>query len=416
LEYQNNKKLEISVKTVEYMSGKKAIGIFLLFAAGILISAGIFTCIARLLYIRQTITALGAISAEGGEINQTVLDSILSKSAKQTNYEKGLFLLSECGYRQSGALIIGDHLTTANVVFFGCILLLLFFLLLFLVRCRRNNIRYLRTVSEWISDCGKPVPPANEETSELIEAIESKNRLAFRSEQVLASEKEKIIHFMENVSHQLKTPISLIRLYCEKTMYSVPDSKDKMQGGLKQIDKMTLLIKSLLNIGMFDCGKIKMNYEEIRIDDFCEMISDDIAALIDAKGIRLIINDSSCGSWYFDCFWMKEAVENIIKNGIEHSACNTAIILSFRREMHDCFILISDNGGGIEENSIESIFDRFSSSSRQKDGSNGLGLSIAKQVVQCHLGNIRAFNNSCGGAAFEIVFPMLKGSAPYEEH
>ena len=404
------------MKMAKYMSGKKVIGIFLLFAAGILISAGIFSCIVRLLYIRQTITTLGVISTEVGEINQAVLDSILSKSSEQAKYKKGLFLLSECGYRQSGALIIGDHLITASVVFFGCIFFLLFLLLLFLARCHRYNTRYLRTVSEWIGDDGKSAPPVNEETRELVEAIKTRNRHMLRSEQVLASEKEKIIHFMENVSHQLKTPISLIRLYCEKTMYSVPDSKEKMQGSLKQIDKMTLLIKSLLNIGMFDCGKIKMNYEEIRIDDFCEMISDDISAMTNAKNIRLKISDSSGGNWYFDCFWMKEAVENIIKNGIEHSLCNTAISLSFKQEIHDCFILISDSGGGIDENSIESIFDRFNTGSRQKDGSNGLGLSIAKQVVQCHLGNIRVFNNSCGGATFEIAFPMLKGSAPYEEH
>lgn len=386
-----------------------------IFICIIIILSLVFAIILNRIYTFQSIAVLGKITDAYNEVPQKLIDNIMKQPINQADYNKGKTLLTESGYGQSGVYLIHDKISIFTIIFLILFMGFSASLLIFIIYKNKADKRYESDIINWIRN-SKEQPFDTPDHYELTATIRKQNKITERNQHLLEAEKEKIKNFMEDVTHQLKTPLALIRIYCEKTLSTLPDSADRMQSCLKQIDKLSSLIGNLLSIGMFDCNKIHMKFESIRVGDFSELILNDISPLAEKKNINFDVQMDSFEIWFIDNFWMKEAVENILKNGIEHSPENSIIEIEFKQEEHDCFIRISDSGGGFKEDRTAEIFDRFTSSSRRQDGSHGMGLSIAKHVALCHFGKIHAFNNTSGGATFEIMFPKIDSLSLYENN
>lgn len=174
-----------------------------------------------------------------------------------------------------------------------------------------------------------------------------------------------------------------------------------------QIDKMSLLIHNLLQTGRLESGKVLMNHEEVYLEEFKEIILYDLEEIALEKKIEIEFAGDFSQTWYFDLNWMKEAVENIIKNGLEHGKAGSVLKIHFTKEVSDYCIRISNTGSNISKEKLESLFERFVTSNESKE-SSGLGLSIAKLIVQSHFGTIRVKNYKKDGTLFEIAFPDFK--------
>jgi K+-sensing histidine kinase KdpD len=109
---------------------------------------------------------------------------------------------------------------------------------------------------------------------------------------------------------------------------------------------------------------------------------------------------------------MQEVLKNILKNCIEHSP-NGKIEIFYGREKNLNKIIIRDNGQGFMFGRENKIFERYFLGDRTKEGSSGLGLSIAQQVIKQHFGTITASNRECGGAEFLILFPQMDATTIY---
>ncbi len=222
---------------------------------------------------------------------------------------------------------------------------------------------------------------------------------------------------MEDLSHQMKTPLTVAHLYIERYIFENKNlNTDKLAAGLKQLEKMTLLINSYLKIGMLKSYNIKLEAEDCNILNFMDDCAEGLQPLLDSNNMNLLIQGDSEVNFRFDSFWMKEAMINLLKNSIEHSPDGTEITIAFYKSNHDVKIQIIDQGNGIEEKNLPFIFERFTSSVRQKDGSNGLGLAIAKQAVVRHFGQIGVKNNMESGVTFEIRLPILRGKEVYNNY
>ncbi|MDO4556934.1 MAG: HAMP domain-containing sensor histidine kinase, partial [Lachnospiraceae bacterium] len=145
---------------------------------------------------------------------------------------------------------------------------------------------------------------------------------------------------------------------------------------------------------------------------FIETIINDLDILAQKSGTELIIKEQKALTWFCDPFWMKEVIENILKNCIEHCP-NGKVELKYTEENGMNHIVIVDNGTGFSDGRETRVFERYSFSDRTKEGSSGLGLSIAQQAMKLHFGTITASNMPDQGTCFRISFPQLDSKNIY---
>ena len=364
-------------------------------------------------HVRREISLLGILYEEDGGVSQEVVNQFLREDVYKAYYASGEQVLKEKGYEKSGKILLGTIMPKIGIGIFIIMLCIIAFLMYYLYWVVKVNKQYQQTVLEWMEGTDEVTFPTFAETRPLLRKVEEMRQFSREKEALLQKEKEIVLRFMEDISHQLKTPLAVLRLYCEREINESPEMEDKMQDFLVQVDKMSLMIRNLLQTGRLESGRVQMKYTDVPLEEFKEILLYDLGEMAQKKGIRLDIGGCMEQTWYFDLNWMKEAVENIIKNGLEHGREGTVVKVRFSKEAHDYCIRISNIGRNIEEEKLKLLFERFVLSEEGKGGS-GLGLSIAKLIVQSHFGTVEA-KNCKGGVLFEIIFPVFQGSLPYEK-
>lgn len=364
-------------------------------------------------HIKREIGLLGIIYAVDGEVSQGVVNRFMQPGEAEEYYGQGEMVLETSGYGLSGRKLLNANFPTVVAVLIALMVCVVVFLCAYLIHVVRTNRKYQEAMLEWMEGSAEKNFLIYDETRTLVEKIEEVHRLDKEKEALLLKEKEIVLRFMEDVSHQLKTPLAVLRIYCEKEMNETPELTDKMKNCLIQIDKMSVMIRNLLQTGRLESGKVQMDFGKVHLEEFVEILLYDLEEMALKKEIQLEFEEYEEQIWYFDLNWMKQAVENIIKNGLEHGSKGTTLRVHFSREFKDCCIRISNIGRHIPEEKLQSMFERFAITDENKEGT-GLGLSIAKLIVQSHFGTIEAKNTKNDSVLFEIIFPDFNGKEPYD--
>ena len=191
--------------------------------------------------------------------------------------------------------------------------------------------------------------------------------------------------------------------------------KTTVQKSQACVDRMHWEIDRILRSSQLASGKIKMIYEQI---DMEKVISDCLIKLQPMIKEKNVIIKSGCPKGFKltgDGFWIAEAFENIVKNAVEHTKMGSTVEITVKDQIKDICITISDQGNGIPNDRIGNIFDRFSRFDNKKRG-YGIGLSMAKDIIQAHHGSIRMENRRDidSGAAITIVLPVLDSENTYK--
>ena len=203
--------------------------------------------------------------------------------------------------------------------------------------------------------------------------------------------------FIENIAHQVKTPLTAMSL--------ILDMGGPIEDCFFHMERIKEFIQRLLKISRMESGKVIFAREDIRI---CDVIDDAIAASgvepqlidVDYEGTDCIING--------DREWLKESVINVLANSAEYikHVENGKIKVEVRELPDRCMMFISDNGPGFGEGDEEKIFNRFETKEDSNAFHVGIGLNLAKLIIEAHKGTIHAGNVSGGtGAQFKIVLP-----------
>lgn len=222
----------------------------------------------------------------------------------------------------------------------------------------------------------------------------------------LLKEKSIIKDNLANISHQLKTPLTSIMIMLDTLLEEdVPKSMryEFLEDMRMQTENINFLIMALLKLSSFDASVVKFKKEKVYL---VRLISDAVKAvdtLAKAKNVKVNLTGSDDAFIYADYKWEKEALSNIIKNAIEYSPENGVISISFIDIGYSVKIEISDEGPGIKDKDIKHIFDRFYKSN-YKNNNFGIGLSLAKEIINKDNGSIVALNNKDKGSAFVIKF------------
>lgn len=224
------------------------------------------------------------------------------------------------------------------------------------------------------------------------------------------SEKEKtnLSNSLTDISHQLKTPLTSIRIMIDNIQNN-PDMDEKTRNEFiedisKQIDWISSLVISLLKLAKFDAGSIVMRDEEINVKKLIQNIISNLAILIDIKDIKIEENISEQITFFADYNWQIEALTNIIKNCVEHSFDGGKIKIEAESNSVFTKIIITDEGEGIEKNDLNRIFERFYKSAKSSENSIGIGLALAKTIIEKERGYIKVESEVGKGTKFEIKY------------
>ena len=393
--------------------GKEGFWIISVFGIMCIIFMTIYTMFIFKEVARQNMIFFGTVEkAMDYRTSANLVNLIFSSQNKSDLYYNGIQLMKKAGYENSYATLI--FLPYQKLMIFNIYsAIIMIFTLIILGKTQKKQSQ--KEEFQIILYLKKHVPIKKNLhffSENFLESIEKIRKDIDKQQQIHIEYNEKIMHYMEDVSHQLKTPLSVMRMICEKIEMRYSKFSVEMGKCLGQIDYMTDTIRDLINLGKFDCKKFQMKFEEISAEILMETVVNDIEILAEPKNIEISVQGKLKIKWLCDPFWMQEVLKNILKNCIEHSP-NGKIEIFYGIEKNLNKIIIRDNGQGFMFGRENKIFERYFLGDRTKEGSSGLGLSIAQQVIKQHFGTITASNRECGGAEFLILFPQMDATTIY---
>lgn len=206
--------------------------------------------------------------------------------------------------------------------------------------------------------------------------------------------------FISDISHQLKTPLAGLRLYCEMEHNTTPSSHTEKE--LVLISKMEKLIHNVLKLEKIRSDTYVMNFEETELSDLLFDLKAEFSTLFPTKAITV----KGKGNLRTDKSWIREALGNVIKNACEHTKADGKVDIIIEQAEKSVSVIIEDNGGGVPENELPMLFRRFHRTENASPDSAGIGLSITKAIVEKHHGTITA-ENSGKGLRVAMCFPII---------
>lgn len=224
---------------------------------------------------------------------------------------------------------------------------------------------------------------------------------------IINNQKQYLKKSISDISHQIKTPLTSINVLIDSL--NDPDMDLEMRNEFlssisKESSKIEFLVVTLLKLARFDANVITLKKEVIKVKDLFREIQDNLAILIELKGINIKLKYNSDVSFIGDYKWEVEALTNILKNCLEHTPNNKNIYLSCIDNILYTKIIIEDEGEGIDKEDLKHIFERFYKTKNSSSDSIGIGLSLAQTIIKQDNGYIKVKSVLNKGTTFEIKY------------
>ena len=215
---------------------------------------------------------------------------------------------------------------------------------------------------------------------------------------------------ISDISHQLKTPLAALDIYngiiqTEAGANDLPTIKEFSDLSEQELDRIETLVQNLLKITKFDAGTMVMEKKPENISEIMEDVKNHFSFRAGQEGKEIVLSGDMSLSFSCDRNWMTEAISNIVKNALDHTGNGDSIRIEWGESASAVRITIKDNGSGIYPEDLHHIFKRFYRSRYSKDTQGiGLGLPLAKSVVEAHNGTIEVDSTLGEGTTFVIFF------------
>ena len=221
-------------------------------------------------------------------------------------------------------------------------------------------------------------------------------------------EKEFLKNTISDISHQLKTPLAALNIYnglLQDEDIEVSSVKEFANLSEQELDRIEVLVQNLLKITKLDAGSIAFEKEIENVADMMRDIELHFAYRARQEKKEIILSGSDHLSLFCDRDWLNEAIDNIVKNAFDHTESGAKIRVVWNELPSGVQIVITDNGCGIHPEDIHHIFKRFYRSRFSKDKQGiGLGLPLAKAIVEAHNGTIEVDSELGIGTTFTMNF------------
>ena len=223
--------------------------------------------------------------------------------------------------------------------------------------------------------------------------------------------KEFLRDTISDISHQLKTPIAALNIYNGILQQETADAatvREFTSLSEQELDRIESLVQSLLKMARLDAGAITLERSPENVFDLLEHIKRQYSFRAEQEGKEIALEGDEQTVFSCDRTWLTEAIGNLVKNALDHTAQGDRILVRWRQSPCLTQIMVEDTGSGIHPEDLYHIFKRFYRSRFSKDTQGaGLGLPLAKSIVEAHQGSIEVHSKLGQGTAFTINFPIM---------
>lgn len=325
-------------------------------------------------------------------IGQTEKDRTVSAFTEpdEEAYQKGCEALKEAGYEETGKIWLEKRIRSYGIgVFVAAIGIICIVGLLTELHMEKRRKKAL-----------------DNQLAEKDRELEAK--LAEEKE-FLHRDRQKMGTYMENISHQLKTPIAGTLLNLEVLLVTEEDEKryQKLEDCVKKVQWMSDMTIVFLRLAQIDSGKIWMKRKKENLTGLIEECIDRTQPLAEEKGVGFEMDVPKECLLSCDGFWLKEAMENVLKNAVEYADTGSLIQILLKEDTDYYKLYITNWGKRIEEEKRELIFDRFY---QMEQGSGiGIGLHLAREIVTLHQGTLKVVDRSGleEATTFQFILPKM---------
>ena len=224
---------------------------------------------------------------------------------------------------------------------------------------------------------------------------------------------QKQLDFTADASHELRTPIAVIQTNLELVMDSREESVESQMKWLKNIEaenkRMARLVEDLLTLSRADTSQQTLEAETFMLDEAILEALVPFEPIADKKSIDLEVSINNKTAFHGDRKRIKQLIVILMDNALSYTEGPGTVTVSLSRTKTELNLMVSDTGHGMEKEHLDKIFDRFyrvtKTRNLNQDGS-GLGLSIAKWIVQEHGGTIQATSTPGAGTSFSVLLPI----------
>lgn len=220
--------------------------------------------------------------------------------------------------------------------------------------------------------------------------------------------------FVSNVSHELKTPITSVKVLAESLVgqeqLPVELYQEFMVDINQELERMNQIINDLLSLVRMDKNAAEVSISEVNVNEFVESILKQLRPIADQRNIDIIFESVRPVKAQMDEVKMGMAVRNLIENAIKYNYDDGWVRVSLNADHKFFYLKVSDSGVGIPEELQENIFERFyrvDKARSRETGGNGLGLAITRSAILLHRGSIRVHSEEQQGTTFNVRIPLI---------
>lgn len=356
---------------------------------------------------------LGQVKENYPNIDEEKIIKILNEN---TRSKEGTNFLQQYGITENDTAIIELEKKQENNLLINITIIIssyIIFIIIFIIylKFRQRKIDKLDTYIQRVSrkDYSIDIEGYSEdELSCLKDSLYKITVLLKEDSENKTKQNESILTSVSDISHQLKTPLTSIQILLDNINEN-PNMDDATKRKFlleisKQIKGMNFLILALLKLSRLDAGAVEFTNEKINLNNLIDDVLSNLDILIDLKQLKIEKNIKSNPYIIGDYSWNKEAILNILKNAIEHTDSGKNVTITLDENNVYSYIKIKDEGEGIPENELKHIFDRFYKTQSSKENSIGIGLALAKSIVEKQNGYIQVESKLNEGTTFIIKY------------
>lgn len=245
--------------------------------------------------------------------------------------------------------------------------------------------------------------------SEVEDVVDSLNSMTTKLETLESSRQE----FVSNVSHELKTPITSIKVLADSLLQQEDAPAELYREFLSdinaEIERENKIITDLLSLVKMDKTSSELNISSININELCEQILKRIKPIAAKRNIELIFESYRPVFAEVDEVKLSLAINNLIENAVKYNYDNGWVKVSLNADHKFFYIKVADSGVGIPEDEQENVFERFyrvDKARSRETGGTGLGLSITRNAILVHRGAIKIYSKEKEGTTFTVRIPL----------
>lgn len=369
-----------------------------LFVISMVVTNALIIAFLTIYYSIRQRALVGALYLYDNNSATNLIDRMMHMNISKNTYYAGEEAMVQAGYTRNGYAYL-SHINGETMMYTIIGMVIAVLLVYGLIHCYRIGKK----------DCLGSLKAYARENEALKEQLEKEHEYNI-------CQYKKMQEFVENIAHQIKTPLSVMTMKLEMLQDMLNDIKPEnthediiISECTKSAFKIKTFIKKLLDISRIESGKVVLATDKVIIDYIVEESVE--SAVADKSRVIVDYGTEEKRAMYADEGWLAEAFINIISNSYEY-ICDREdgrVYIDISSNNEVCIIKISDNGEGIDKAHLAGVFDRFEGKSSQNEFHAGIGLNLSKLIIEAHHGSIKAANSEkYGGAEFRILLPLYK--------